>query len=576
MPRLYLPYNFIPVTAEVNNQATPRWRYDFQRGEDPQQDSGGLEALARHDIWQRDRLHGRILCHLTLRTETVVGNKHGDKKPVVVDPYLVDGKPALPGNSLRGIIASLMETLSQSTLRVLERSPAKSESEADETTDRWRVFQDIDPDLVPWNPDRTQLTPAEAILGVAEDQSGAQGAPAARNLASRLRFFDALQSPNNAESVFVGPAVQLKELGSPKPIEIPKDKRGKSHNGKTPSLYFHNRDGDLPIPKETLSSRIAAEEDRPIPNGRKVYLAHRPCDVDLSQLRGDNAEMNLVVQALARGTRFFFHIDFNNLSAAELTLLKTALVPGDYFHHSLGLGKSFGLGLVKIEIAGLFLREPFERYSLDALASPAYQHSGLIDSALQVWWEKMDRYKLESSAAKLEGGGAWLWQDDKALIDAESLALVTKVGGTSNTSLQENTEIRWRRGHLRRNDGSGEAEEPATALRPIRRGYLLPAFYEPDHETLTPEYSQTDNNSQADEWIRETIEKLAERPYLSLTPKIIDKSLAGRAMLREWEMLNDTELRAQVRDLILNLLQERDALWNMNHSVKKAYESWTR
>ena len=130
MARFYLPYNFIPATGTIGGQTGPRHRYDFG---DKQATPDGLAALARHDLWQRDRHHGRLICHIKLLTETVVGNRHLDTNPATVKPYLLDGQPAIPANSLRGMIASLMETLSQSALRVLD-------------PEYRQVFADIDPE----------------------------------------------------------------------------------------------------------------------------------------------------------------------------------------------------------------------------------------------------------------------------------------------------------------------------------------------------------------------------------------------------------------------------------------------
>jgi hypothetical protein len=68
----------------------------------------------------------------------------------------------------------------------------------------------------------------------------------------------------------------------------------------------------------------------------------------------------------------FFHVDFDNLSNAELTLLLAALKPSDGFLHRLGLGKSLGLGSVDVRIEGVFFIDRWKRYGRTALQELRY------------------------------------------------------------------------------------------------------------------------------------------------------------------------------------------------------------
>jgi len=113
MTKFHSPYQFIPVTGKVNGEAVDTTPFEqIKQGEVPH---------VRHDRWEADSYSGRILC--TMRTETplVLGGhleRRGDKHPALLHPYR-DGQ-AIPGNSLRGMIASVAEAISQSALRVLE------------------------------------------------------------------------------------------------------------------------------------------------------------------------------------------------------------------------------------------------------------------------------------------------------------------------------------------------------------------------------------------------------------------------------------------------------------------------
>ena len=109
MSEFYVPYQFVPATAGVKETTS------FEKVKKG-------EINARHDKWVENTLSGRIVCRLTLETPTFVGAKqkrNSDKEAAVVEPYLRNGKRAIPANSLRGMISSIAETLSQSSLRVL-------------------------------------------------------------------------------------------------------------------------------------------------------------------------------------------------------------------------------------------------------------------------------------------------------------------------------------------------------------------------------------------------------------------------------------------------------------------------
>lgn len=187
--------------------------------------------------------------------------------------------------------------------------------------------------LLPWGwkepedkkPRRRRLTPAEYFLGVVEEVEKAEEEERedekknpGRNLASRLRFSDAL--PTNKKVQWIdGRENPLKILSSPKP---PSEK-----------MYFHKQGAGLN------------------PNGRKVYLHHREEDlVWETQDKEENKNQKLLCHPIDREQSFKFSIRFHNLSDAELSLLLTALKPDDDFQHRLGLGKPLGLGSVKLTI----------------------------------------------------------------------------------------------------------------------------------------------------------------------------------------------------------------------------------
>ena len=286
---------------------------------------------------------------------------------------------------------------------------------------------------------RPGLTPAELLFGVVED-GREKDDPSASALASRVRVFDAVafRAPKTASH-----PLTLKTLSSPKPP--------------SPALYFH--DGSNPqtyIPKGRLGNDAGGPHR---PNGRKFYLHHpaagfvgdNPEPWTCTSRAGDQRDhLRLSCRPLVpeKGNPFWFHLDFDNLSDAELTLLVAALRPSDAHRHKLGLGKSLGLGTVCVDIAGLFLVDRQHRYGLKALEQPRYARGWLRGQpgvGAPAW---AARYPREA-AAVVASTGSGDWSRDLApehqpwwnprLIDENALAILTTLGDP--TKLQPGTPV---------------------------------------------------------------------------------------------------------------------------------------
>lgn len=127
----YNPYQFIPVdTRKVKQEHLTT--YETNKG-NIEGDESGLERsdnkFVRHDFWHKESLSGRIRCSLSTLSPLVVGAEQiaGDSSdkntPNTVTPYhLKRHGYAIPGNSLRGMVGSIAEVISQSTMRVLASS----------------------------------------------------------------------------------------------------------------------------------------------------------------------------------------------------------------------------------------------------------------------------------------------------------------------------------------------------------------------------------------------------------------------------------------------------------------------
>jgi hypothetical protein len=99
--------------------------------------------------------------------------------------------------------------------------------------------------------------------------------------------------------------------------------------------------------------------------GRKVYLKHDPTKLNYEDTL--QTKSNSTVQLLNPGAVFQFRIDYFNLSHYELGLLLNSLNiehEGQHLDYQLGMGKSLGLGRIKIENIEVTRIDRYKRYTL--------------------------------------------------------------------------------------------------------------------------------------------------------------------------------------------------------------------
>ncbi len=486
MSRFYPPYQFVPVTGKINaDRDTHRFAYD--------EIANGASTTAptvRHDLWHRDGLSGRLICTLRLDSPTLVGAVHGPQRgnrPVPVPQYEWRGKPALPANSLKGMISAVAEALSQSALRVLsekrwsylvQADPGEPPQQYGKVKKTMQItlakhLDKIDLDLKPWTKDRNQLTPAELLFGAVQLDKEGENPDTAKNLAGRVRPRDAILigEPRWSEEV------TLRTLNSP--------------NQPCPSMYYH-LEGQRGAYLSKQDYRHNEERDLLHPNGRKFYLHHpRPAANDQtdweSHARDQHDKDRMCCRPMAAGQWFVFPIDFDNLTPAELTLLRCALEPGPGFRHRLGLGKSLGLGSVALALEGLFLIDRARRYAPKDLLEPDSRYH-------RVWYPQRAEdapdwstcYPTEWKA--LQGQTPYEAPEDlidKRLVDKDTLEHLLAIGDpdrqkpelpvcTPLLDTQTDPEVRtyeW----FDTNDQSINGHQALPAINPDER--LLPWLY---------------------------------------------------------------------------------------------------
>lgn len=247
-------------------------------------------------------------------------------------------------------------------------------------------FGKVDKDLLPFNDERTCVTVAESMFGFVnesrrtdgDDGNGKMRAFAGRVLPSAARLYG-VRDANNPAAWAGGsreqsledaqlPATTLKILSSPKPP--------------SPAMYFKGRDGNGTY---IAKSGLNAEDHRA--QGRKFYLHHQEGAGDTWTTRStEHLKQKVCIAPVKSGAVFYFHIDFENLSAKELGALLYALRPTKEFRHKVGMGKPLGLGTVRIDPVALLGINRRERYTAQGLFAPRYSHAWVASDVNEYGW----------------------------------------------------------------------------------------------------------------------------------------------------------------------------------------------
>ncbi|MCI5142646.1 MAG: hypothetical protein D3909_13185 [Candidatus Electrothrix sp. ATG1] len=389
-----------------------------------------------------------------------------------------------------------------------------------------------------------------------------------RNLASRVRFYDAVlaagEDPENVQDSLV----VLRELSSPKPIGYQGDGEEKFKTDR-PSLYFRRSSADPAVTYDDLREYLEEKNSpHPLPHGRKFYLLREePGQLDRAtyeeQIKKghDNQDKENKPQCkpMKPGTQFSFQVAFDNLSDAELTLLKTALMPaattGAKFYHRLGLGKALGMGIVQVAITGTEYINRKQRYAVD----------GLLNSG-------------GKTTAEVFG-------DDASLIDDQTLKQVLKAGSVEG--LKPGVPVHWREGH--RDDQKKAAPLP----RLNHADKFLPDFYRVHDSGGAPGGSgggkqegghylieAGEEETAAVQWLKEAISALNNgKPFEELPPDKIEQGIVGPALSKRWDKIADNSMKAEVKELILSAATHRklDNYWKSGGSrrAKNKYDAWS-
>ena len=264
----------------------------------------------------------------------------------------------------------------------------------------WEWFAQIDPDLVPMNSTRRQVTLAEQLFGFVEQASNQDKTPRVKALAGRVRFSSGrLCSPRPDGGYFDEPQV-TQILGAPKPP--------------SPQFYFGNTTGAVVHKRSFPRQKSSAFA----PLGRKVYLHHDPEHPNwVTEDSEKDKKQKATLSPLRQNLEFVFDVSFDNLNRDELALLIWSLKPTPKFRHRLGMAKPLGLGSVDVQPLALFFVDRPKRYSGEGILSENRYHRisrcdastqsplDLTDAALDV----QHRYAAEKTVwtQLQEAGPSW-------------------------------------------------------------------------------------------------------------------------------------------------------------------------
>lgn len=114
MSPFHNPYHFVPV--KKRDESTTANDHEVDAAKDGQWGHHG------HDRYAEESYSGRLHCRLTTETPIFIGGEQiAESEPKQVRHFEIEGEPAIPGSSLRGLLSSIAESANNSSLRVLHR-----------------------------------------------------------------------------------------------------------------------------------------------------------------------------------------------------------------------------------------------------------------------------------------------------------------------------------------------------------------------------------------------------------------------------------------------------------------------
>lgn len=273
--------------------------YDFVRFGKPARQ----EKYIPHDQFKGES--GSLICRLTARTHIFIPQSQDENfqsktyRRIVEHQELsilrgTNGKPFLPGSSLKGVLRSVAEAISGSCLTL-----PLSQKEKVEYRDRPPVSYKIPPGFKHCR-DPKKLCPACRLFGFQSGENSFLG---------KVSISDVV-----ATSQVETERLTIEALMEPKPRH---------------RIWYEDSD------------------QQGVMGGRKFYY-HQPS----GPRAAEKTKYNKTVETVLPGILFEFTVDYTNLTDGEMALLIFILTLEDPMCHKVGMGKPVGMGSAKIEIIG--------------------------------------------------------------------------------------------------------------------------------------------------------------------------------------------------------------------------------
>lgn len=299
-------------------------------------------------------LTGRITCKVEAKTHLFISDSHNiqdiqldnKKKHKIYRFFQYNGQPALPASSLRGMIRSLFETVTNSCFAEFETDePYPLEYRLSHAPDLIYLIrdkgkemlrpvamprirytyrrQDYITDNLSYCEKYSQLCPACRVFGWVHKGGKSNDLQEPVAYAGRVRF----SHGEIKESKGTERELTLAILSSPKPTAT--------------EFYLLNSESK-PDPQINYNDENAKLR------GRKFYHHNVQATEYATDQKSD--QNRTVRHALKPGAIFAFEIDFENLNQLELGALIYALELEEGMYHRLGYAKPLGFGSIKISI----------------------------------------------------------------------------------------------------------------------------------------------------------------------------------------------------------------------------------
>lgn len=322
----------------ANNGPSDLNPYDFVPLE------GEPSYVERPDQSRASGFYGTIRFSIRTLTPLCVQHSPGDRGVAVYRFARLGDQPTLPATSLKGMLRSVHEVVTNSTMGLISTRDA--------------FYLDRIPSAYMPGVARRALTASEALFGMV----GGEGErdPDAVGYAGRLLLRDIPISLPLARQ-----PVSRPQGGQPKP----------AHE----SFYFASS------PRGPILGRKFYYHQRDFAHIRDVYRGNRQ--------QGGRGMPEILVEAVPEGVRLRGELRFTSLSRSELAALIYTLILEDGLAHKLGYGKPLGLGSITITIDALELepggeddpRQRFLSYDRPQTAASALDPLALRDEARAAW-----------------------------------------------------------------------------------------------------------------------------------------------------------------------------------------------